>query len=124
MGLYWIRPYTYLNLDSRTRWFIQNYCPDLVNGNVKAFKDVPDGETYLTLCDLSTTNLAAGNYSYKNLPELSYAAYVESERINAENKKVSEEVRRWLMKMQMRFIIGCMPQVPVAKNGRTFIAKG
>ena len=91
MGLYWIRPYTYLNLDSRTRWFIQNYCPDLVNGNVKAFKDVPDGETYLTLCDLSTTNLAAGNYSYNNLPELSYAAYVESERINAENKKVSEE---------------------------------
>ena len=25
MGLYWIRPYSFLNLDSRTRWFIKGY---------------------------------------------------------------------------------------------------
>lgn len=91
MGLYWIRPFIFLNLDSRTRWYIKNYCPDLVNGNVGAFKDVPGGETYLSLCDLTAANLATGNYSYKNLSELSYAAYVESERVNQENKKSTEE---------------------------------
>lgn len=91
MGLYWVRPYTFLNLDSRTRWFIKNYCSNLINDDVKAFRDVPDGETYLSLCNLTTANLAAGNYPYKNLPELSYEAYMESERINSENKKGSGE---------------------------------
>ncbi|MGN1097018.1 MAG: ATPase, partial [Christensenellales bacterium] len=91
MGLYWIRPYIFFNLDSRTRWFIKGYCPNLVNGNVKAFKDVPNGETYLSLCDLVATNLITSNYSYKNLPELSYAAYIESERVNQENKKLTED---------------------------------
>ena len=91
MGLYWIRPYTFLNLDSRSRWFIRGYCSDLVNGNVNAFKDVPDGETYLSLCALTATNLTTSNYSYKNLPELSYAAYIESERVNQENRNLTEE---------------------------------
>lgn len=91
MGLYWIRPYTFLNLDSRTRWFIKGYCSNLVNGNVSIFKDVPDGETYLSLCDLTVVNLSICNYYYKNLPELSYAAYVESERVNQENKNSTEE---------------------------------
>ena len=91
MGLYWIRPYTFLNLDSRNRWFIQHNCSDLIDGNIKALKKVPDGKTYLSLCELTTTKLTAGEYSYKNLPELSYAAYIESERVNQENKKMPKE---------------------------------
>lgn len=91
MGLYWIRPFSFLDLSSRSRWFIKNYCADLVNGNTKAFKEVPDGETYLSLCGSVAANLTAGNYPYKTMPELSYAAYIESERINRENKKSAEK---------------------------------
>lgn len=91
MGLFWIRPYTYLNLDSRSRWFLKEYCSDLVNGNVKALRDVPDGELYLSLCHLAVENLVKYEYDYKNLPELSHAAYVESERINQENRKLTED---------------------------------
>lgn len=91
MGLYWIRPYIFINLDSRTRWFIEDYCSDLVNDNIKIFKDIPNGETYLSLCDLTTKKLTIGNYSYKNLPELSYTAYIVSERINKEKKKAAKE---------------------------------
>ena len=91
MGLYWIRPYTYLNLDSRTRWFIKGYCSDLINGNVKAFRDVPAGETYLSLCNLTVEGLSTASYNYKNLPELSYAAFEESERVNNENKRTQED---------------------------------
>ena len=90
MGLYWIRPYTFLNLDSRTRWFIKGYCADLVNGNVKGFKDVPNAETYLSLSESATENLLTSDYEYKNLTELSYAAFEESERVNKENKKAAE----------------------------------
>lgn len=91
MGLFWIRPYIFINLDSRTRWFIEDYCSDLVNDNIKVFKDVPNGETYLALCDLTVHKLAMSNYSYKNLPELSHTAYIESERINKEKKKAAKE---------------------------------
>ena len=91
MGLYWMRPYTFINLDSRSRWFIEKYCPDLIGENVNVLKTVPGGEIYLKLCESTATNLVAGHYSYKNLPELSYYAYIESEKVNRENKALSDE---------------------------------
>ena len=90
MGLFWIRPYVFVNLDSRTRWYIKEYSPEIVDGSVKAFKDVPNGETFLWLCETISSKISNGDYSFKNLPELSYTAYVESERVNQENKKVND----------------------------------
>ena len=93
MGLFWIRPYAFVNLDSRSRWYIKEYCPELVDGKTKTFKDVPNGEIYLWLSETISKKLSEGGQNYKNLPELSYAAYVESERVNQENKnkKVSDD---------------------------------
>lgn len=91
MGLFWIRPYVFVNLDSRTRWYIKEYCPEIVDGDVKAFKDVPNGETFLWLCETISSRISNGDYLFKNLPELSYTAYVESERVNQENKKVNDD---------------------------------
>ena len=91
MGLFWIRPYAFVNLDSRTRWYIKEYCPELVDGKTKTFKEVPNGETYLWLSETISKKLSEGGLDYKNLPELSYAAYIESERVNQENKKVSDD---------------------------------
>ena len=91
MGLFWIRPYVFVNLDSRTRWYIKEYCPEIVDGDVKSFKDVPNGETFLWLCETISSRISNGDYLFKNLPELSYTAYVESERVNQENKKVNDD---------------------------------
>ena len=91
MGLFWIRPYVFVNLDSRTRWYIKEYCPEIVDGDVKAFKDVPNGETFLWLCETISSRISNGDYLFKNLPELSYTAYVESERVNQENKKGNDD---------------------------------
>lgn len=91
MGLFWIRPYVFVNLDSRTRWYIKEYCPEIVGGDVKSFKDVPNGETFLWLCETISSRISTGDYLFKNLPELSYTAYVESERVNQENKKVNDD---------------------------------
>lgn len=44
MGLYWIRPYTFINLDSRNRWFIadvQNMPGEFVVAAEKKLKKVP-----------------------------------------------------------------------------------
>ena len=91
MGLFWIRPYVFVNLDSRTRWYIKEYCPEIVDGDVKSFKDVPNGEIFLWLCETISSRISNGDYLFKNLPELSYTAYVESERVNQENKKVNDD---------------------------------
>lgn len=91
MGLYWIRPYTFLNLDSRNRWFITNYCPEIICYNEKQIKIVPAGEQYLSLCDMAYSQLKKENYTFTNIPELSYEAWVVSEQVNKENKKLEED---------------------------------
>ena len=51
MGLYWIRPNTYINLDSKNREFIikQKILPEQFIKEVNQFKNVPNGEQYIQL---------------------------------------------------------------------------
>ena len=106
MGLYWIRPYTFINLDSRNRWFIadvQNMPGEFVVAAEKKFKKVPFAADYLEIKDLCKKALDAGEYGYKNFPDLSYMAWVVSEKVNQEiaaekDKKTSKaEFLKWFM---------------------------
>jgi 5-methylcytosine-specific restriction protein B len=89
MGLYWIRPFTYLNLDSRTRWLIEDSgkLPEVFVKNVGKLKDIIDCEEYLSIIDLTQKVLIEKNQQYKNFVELSYHAWIESD---LENKKIKE----------------------------------
>ena len=80
MGLYWIRPYQYLNLDSRNRWFMSDskHISEDVVAEVKPLKTVPSAEQFLKICDLCHDALADGKYDYTNFPELSYRAWETS----------------------------------------------
>ncbi len=76
MGLYWIRPYTFLNLDSRNRWYItnpDNMPTDFVDSVKTKFDNgiVPTAEEYLEIIGACEKALKEGNYQYKNFPELS-----------------------------------------------------
>lgn len=103
MALYWIRPYTFLNLDSRNRWYMSN--PDHMAANVvaevKAMKSAPSAHDYLNLRDKCKEALESGEYSYSTFPELSYAAWVTSEEDNEREKaekksgKSSAAFLRW-----------------------------
>ena len=89
MALYWIRPYTFVNLDSRNRWFILN--PDNMPGDfvVKAkplLNKVPDALTYLELCRMCRIALEQGSHDYRSFPELSYYAWIVSEQVNESNR--------------------------------------
>lgn len=88
MGLYWICPYEYINLDSRNRWFIckpENMPSDFID-SVDNFSAVPSGEKYLQINDRCRSILEKGNYRYKNFPELSYYAWIISEKVNEEKR--------------------------------------
>ena len=104
MGLYWIRPYTYINLDSRNRWYIsnvENMPAEFVNSIKKKINKVPNATDYLFIKDACIKALEVGSYEYKNYPELSFSAWIVSEQVNrqkaaANGKKLSNAAfLRW-----------------------------
>lgn len=91
MGLYWIRPYEFINLDSINRGFIvdpDNMTVDFVNSVKKKLNKVPYASEYLAIKDACMHALKEGNYEYKNFPELSYRAWIVSKQVNQEKAEV------------------------------------
>ena len=83
MGLYWIRPYTFINLDKTNRAFLSdpNNIPESIAEEIKALKSKPPlAEKYLDICDKCRTSISSGEYGYSSLPELSYQAWKDSDK--------------------------------------------
>lgn len=78
MALFWVRPYTFINLDSRNRKYLSN--PDNISASVvadmKAMKDVPTADQYLSLIDKCKAAINTGYYECSSFPELSHKAYL------------------------------------------------
>lgn len=66
MGLYWIRPYNYVNLDETNMEFLKAKFPKHYK------KSLPNGEEYLNLCNELLEDI---KNEFKNFPELSCYAY-------------------------------------------------
>ncbi len=77
MGLYWIRPNRFLNLDSRNRWFIINNdsLPESVVAKVKNLKSMPEADEYLAICDDCLSYIFSDNSPYDSLSALSFSAW-------------------------------------------------
>lgn len=88
MGLYWIRPYFYLNLDGKNREYILNkrngYSDIAEISNLKKF---PDAKEYLKLLDYFKKKFNDGKSSHKSFPELSYDAWNFSDEEEPESEK-------------------------------------
>lgn len=95
MGLYWARPYNFISLDSRNRWFMADVAKagSTIAGIAPKEKDSPihDGERYLAICDALKSEFGSNECPYADFPSLTAAAFVESERVNRE-RKVAEKV--------------------------------
>lgn len=87
MGLYWVRPYTFINLDSTNRAFITDV-DNMPHYFTTIFSDIskglPDGTSYLFMCEQARNALKQKEYEYHSFPELSYCAW--SKLQNQENK--------------------------------------
>ena len=88
MGLYWCRPYRFINLDSRNRWFMEegSHFPQSIMDEFQRLENVPSGTNYLYLCRRAAEAFAEGDYEYKTIPEFSVKAWLVSEEVNAQNK--------------------------------------
>lgn len=78
MGLYWARPYTFINLDSTNRAFITDV-DNMPHYFTTIFSDInkglPDGRKYLFMCEQAKNALNQKEYEYHSFPELSYYAW-------------------------------------------------
>ena len=93
MGLYWIRPYTYINLDAKNRRFLSkpdNISADVVK-EVNALREVPDAEKYLDIRSKCLFALNSGYYKYKSFPEISYCAWIASQKLPADVRPSKQE---------------------------------
>ena len=77
MGLYWIRPYFYLNLDGTNRSFLlNNYAHSIQIESISKLKRVPDAETYLKIIEKCREKFLDEDATFHSFPELSSAAWV------------------------------------------------
>ena len=72
MGLYWVRPYTFINLDSTNRAFITDV-DNMPHYFTTIFSDInkgiPDGTSYLFMCEQAKNALKQKEYEYHSFPE-------------------------------------------------------
>lgn len=82
MGLYWVRPYTFINLDSTNRAFITDV-DNMPHYFTTIFSDInkglPNGTSYLFMCEQARNALKQKEYDYHSFPELSYCAWKNSQ---------------------------------------------
>lgn len=98
MGLYWIRPYSFINLDSTNRNFITNVdnMPHYFTAIFSAInKGVPDGTSYLFMCEQAKNALKKEEYEYHSFPELSYCAWsaANSSSDKKDDNKIDSNVK-------------------------------
>ncbi len=91
MALYWIRPYEYINLDSRNRWFIRSpeNMPSEYIESIGSLDTVPTGEEYLFIVSKTLKVINSGKCNCDNFPELSYRAWLVSESANKDKRAAS-----------------------------------
>jgi len=80
MGLFWIRPYSYINLDRRNRDYLRqddfDYNDEILNSD--ALKKIPDGETYLSIVEYLQNKFKEEDNLHNNFVKLSYDAWLKS----------------------------------------------
>lgn len=75
LGLFWIRPQTFVSLDSTLREYCKNYPKSDVFKKIGSLKNVPEGKEYLKYCNELKDYYSQSNDVTSNF-ELSFRAYV------------------------------------------------
>ena len=93
MGLYWIAPETFLNLDSRNEWYIYEsgkIPASVVSRLPKVSSKVPASD-YFNIVEIIRAYLSSSQSECKDFKELSFAAWTYSQQVNEQNKKAQTD---------------------------------
>lgn len=84
LGLFWIRPYTYLNLDAKNREYLKNSTNEFKTvKNIVKLSDVPKAEEYLKIIEECKKIFSMENSKFKNFVEFSDNAFRTNKKSNA-----------------------------------------
>ena len=84
-GLYWIRPHTFVSLDQYARAFIEERL------DVDVPKKMPDGDTYLDLCEELQLMFKDENLQVHSFPELSAMAWDQEDEDEGDTVREGDE---------------------------------
>ena len=86
MGLNWIRPFYFINLDSNNRNILSTdeIFSQEFKDEMKSLKNPPKGEKYLHICE-EVKSVIDNSDKYENLPLLSHSAYLSRNTIDDES---------------------------------------
>lgn len=94
MGLFWIRSFTFINLDSVNRAFIKTR-KDVTDAFADIFKGwdkaLPDGESYLSMCERAKDILNQDGSTHRNFPELSADSWEKNNKDKKTNEKTDKK---------------------------------
>lgn len=90
MGLYWIAPDTFLNLDSRNQWFIfkSGKFPSKILDGIESLDSKIYSADYFKIIEKVKTYLQSPESKWKNFKELSFEAWKYSEEVNKKNQEL------------------------------------
>lgn len=88
MGLYWIAPNSFLNLDQRNTWYIyeSGKIPTAVVSSLPAIEAKIPSKKYFDIVEKLRSYLSSSESSLKDFKELSFEAWRYSEEVNQEKK--------------------------------------
>lgn len=97
MGLYWIAPDSFLNLDSRNTWYIyeSGKLPAELVQSLPAIEQKIPAKKYFDIVGKLRSFLKSGNSKLKDFKDLSFEAWIYSDQVNDERKAEKEaELKR------------------------------
>ena len=75
MGLFWIAPFDYINLDQRNRSSIDSVNQSYFEGKIPSLKKMPTGEEYLEIVEMFKIKFQDEKFGSKSFPEFSYGSW-------------------------------------------------
>lgn len=90
MGLYWVRPYVYLNLDETNRKYLLDKENPLVESLkvISSLKHLPQAKDYLELVEVCNNYFNNGDAMFHSFPELSVQAW-KTKAFESDEKRLS-----------------------------------
>ena len=96
MGLYWIAPNVFLNLDSRNTWYIyeSGKIPSDIVNSLPQIEQKISAEKYFEIAEKLQTYLQSERTTLKDFKDLSFEAWKYSEQVNQEVRAAKVQSQR------------------------------
>lgn len=93
IALYWIRPYSFIALDSKSRDYLTgNTAPESLREIFSGLGGyVPAGEEYLDMCRRAKSLLEKGDLPYTHFPGVSLRAWQQSQKEDEKSRETTRE---------------------------------